>query len=392
MAIRRRNPNIRFYIAIAVILLLIGALLFVILYSGTEEITERGVIQLDYSTSAVVIRDETTYVAPAFTRIEYGAHEGDTVAAGDELATVYRLGYNDELMVSLLDDREQVYREQINLIGSAKDERLEELESDINALQSRIASSVMGSSGEDLASLQAQLAEALTARREYLTKVQAKETLTSLYAKEANQMDIISRWTETVVSDGGGIVSYYFDGYEQAVNAQKLELLSSDLLRSVLRGKGISSWTTDDNTRVCRVVDPGHWYIAFVVKNDQLIRVAKGVQYGFDVEGAGSFTGTALEPVISGEYTINILEVNSDIGRLIDARTAKIKLTSAVTGIKVKADAIKEENNNFYLELVLSESHYKMRVDIIAWEKDYVIVRPHDSGESLNEGVRYWKK
>lgn len=392
MAVRKRsNPNIRLYVAIAIILVLIGALLFVILYSGTEEITERGVIDFDLSTSAVVIRDEVTYTAPGFTRIEYGAHEGSEVSVGDELATVYRLGYNDELMVALLDDREQVYYEQLNLIGSAKDEKLDEMESGILSLQSRVAAAVMGDSDEDLYSLQTELNSALAERREYLKKVQAKETLTALYAKEENQQDIVSKWAETVTAENEGRISYYFDGYEQAVNAEKLDLISSDLLRNVLKGNGIAGWTTDDDTRVCRVADPNHWYIAFVAKNDELSRVAQGVKYTVEIDGRGTFTGVALEPVISGDYAINYIEINSDMGELLDARTAKVHITASITGIKVKADAIKKENGNFYLELVLSESHYRLRVDVLAVEGDYVIVRPHDSGDTLNEGVRYWK-
>lgn len=392
MVVRRRsNPNIRFYIAIAIILVLIGALLFVVFYGGSEEITERGVLEFSMDASAVIIRDETAYVASPFTRIKYGAHEGSLVKNGDELATVFRLGYNDELMVALLDDREQVYKEQLKLIGSAKDEKLDEIEAGIVGLQNRVTAAVMGDSGEDLASLQEQLDSALLARREYLLKVQAKEELNALYAKEANQLDIVEKWTEVVKAEGPGRVSYYFDGYEQAINKEKLGLVTSDLLRSALKGSGAASWTTDDGTRVCRIVDPNHWYVAFLTQNEELTRVSFDMEYEVEVKGYGSFKGTALDPVISGNYAINIIEVNDDIGGLIDVRTADVHITSSASGIKVKSDAIKFENGFAYIELVLSESHYRMRVDVLAVNEEYAIVRPHDSGDSLNEGVRYWK-
>lgn len=392
MAVRKRyDPNIRFYIAIGVIALLIGVLLFVLLYSGTEEITERGVMSFESSGSAVIIRDEVTYVAPQFTRIEYGKAEGESVSVGDLLARTYRLGYNDELMASLLDIREQVYNEQLKLIGSAKDEKLEQLEQRITALQSRISSAVMAGSGEDVSSLQAQLRLALDERREYLTKVQAKEDLTRLYSKEENQLDIVSKWIDAVSAENSGRVSYYFDGYEQAINAEKLSIITTDLIKSALKGNASSTWTTDDNTRVCRVVSPNHWYVAFLTDKSGLTRVASGVEYTVEVEGYGSFTGVAVEPVISGDKAINIIEINSDMGGLIDVRVAKIKVSAAITGIKVRADAIQFENGLCYLELILSESHYRLRVDVLAVEGDFVIVRPHDSGDSLSEGVRYWK-
>lgn len=391
MAVRRRsNPNIRFYIAIAIILVLIGALLFLVFFGGTEEITERGVMEFSADAEAVIIRDELTYVAPQFTRIKYGAHEGSLVKPGDELATVFRLGYNDELMVALLDDREQVYNEQLKLIGSAKDEKLDEIEAAVCELQERVTASVMGGSGEDLASLQEQLGEALAQRREYLLKVQAKEELNALYAKEANQLDIVEKWTEKIKAEGAGRVSYYFDGYEQAINHEKLSLVTSDLLRSALKGSGAASWTTDDGTRVCRIVSPDHWYVAFLTEDDELTRVAKGMEYEVAVAGYGTYSGVALDPVISGDKAINIIEVNADIGGLIDVRTAKVRVTSSASGIKVKSDAVRFENGFAYVELVLSESHYRMRVDVLAVKDDQAIVRPHDPSDSLNEGVRYW--
>ena len=388
---KRYNPNMRFYIAIGVIALLIGVLLFVLLYNGTEEITERGVMSFNAESSAVIIRDEVTYVTPEYTRIEYGAEEGGSVSVGDRLASTYRLGYNDELMVSLLETREQVYREQLKLIGSAKDERLEQIEAEIVALQGRVAEAVMCASGEDVSLLQLQLQTALDERREYLTKVQAKEALTSLYSKEENQLDIVSKWVDTIEAQNSGRISYYFDGYEQAINAEKLSIITADLLKNALKGSASSTWTTDDGTRVCRVVDPDHWYVAFLTDKTSLTRVAEGIEYTVEVEGYGSFTGTALEPVISGDRVINVIEINSDMGGIIDVRVANIKVTAAITGIKVRADAIKNENGNYYLELVLSESHYRLHVDVLAVEGDRVIVRPHDKNDSLGEGVRYWK-
>ena len=393
MAVRRRNnPNIRFYVAIGVILLLIGVLLFVLLYHGTEEITERGAMDFTVDTSAIVIRDETTYVSSEFTRIEYLAREGAEVKAGDELASVYRLGYNDELTASLLDIREQVYHEQLRLLGSVKDQGLEDLEDLIVSLRKSIADAVMSGSGEDIASLQERLDAALTARREYLTKVQAKEELNALYSSEENQLDIVTKWKDTVSAEADGRISYYFDGYEQAINAQKLSLLTTDLISGAVKSSASAKWTTDDRTRVCRVVDPDHWYVAFLTEKSGLTRVAEGVSYTVDIEGFGVFEGVALEPVISGSRIINVIKIDADMGGLIDVRTAKIRVYSSLTGIRVKRDAIINEDGYCYLELVRSESHYRMRVDVLAVIDDFAIVRPHESEDTLGEGVRYWKK
>lgn len=379
---------------IGVLVLVIGVLLFILLYNGKEEITEQGAMMFTLNgQSAVIIRDESVNLSSEYARIDYLKPEGAAVEAGDKLATVYKLGYSDELMQVLLNAREEVYRAQIERLGSTKDQRLDEMESAVAALKARVEESLMRSSGEDLLSLYRELDSALKERMEYLkTKVQETETLRNLYASVAAKEELISAWLESSVAESSGVVSYYFDGYEQAMNAEKLNMLSADLVKRALKDSGAATWTTDDKTRVCRIVSPDRWYIAFLTEYDELTRLVAGMEYTVEIKGFGKFKGVALEPVISDKTVINVLEFNEDIGDLINVRTAEIDVSAPMSGIKVKGSAIKFADGNSYLELLLSESHYTIRVDVLAVEGDYVIVRPHESGDILNEGVRYWNK
>ena len=379
---------------IGVLVLVIGVLLFILLYNGKEEITEQGAMMFDLKgQSAVVIRDETVCLSSEYSRIDYLQPEGAYVEAGDALATVYKLGYSDELMQALLNSREEVYKAQIERIGSTKDQRLDDMESGVASLKARIGEALMRGSDEDLLTLYRELDAALKERMEYLkTKVQETETLRNLYASVASKEELISAWLEDSSADSDGIVSYYFDGYEQAMNAEKLNMLSADLVKRALKDSGAATWTTDDKTRVCRIVSPEKWYVAFLTKNDELTRLVEGMEYSVTVNGFGTYKGVALAPVISDEEVINVIEFSEDMGGLINVRTAKINVSAPMSGIKVKGSAVKFLEGNAFLELLLSESHYTIRVDVLAVEGDYVIVRPHDSGDILNEGVRYWNK
>ncbi|MBO4848968.1 MAG: hypothetical protein J5586_07450 [Clostridia bacterium] len=371
----------------------IGVLLFVLLYHGREEITERDSMLFSlYGQSAVIIRDETVYLSSEYNRLDYLQEEGASVSPGDRLAAVYKLGYSDELMQSLLSAREDVYMAQMERLGSTKDARLDEMNEGIAALKDRAEDCVMRKSGEDLETVFRQLDAALKERMEYLrNKVQETETLRALYQAAEDRETLIGTWTEEVSSTVSGAVSYYFDGYEQAMNAEKLGMLSGDLVKRALSDSA-SSGASDDRTRVCRVVNRNEWYAAFLTKADELTRLAGGMEYRVSIAGYGEYTGVALEPIISGKQVVNIIKFTDDIGDLIDVRRAKIDVDASAAGIKVKSRAIIVENGEYYLELLYSDAHVRVKVDVLAEGEDYVIVRPHDSGDTLSEGVRYWNR
>ena len=53
--------------------------------------------------------------------------------------------------------------------------------------------------------------------------------------EEQNRLLQIDEWKSEVRSVGSGLISFYFDGYEQAVRADNLELLNVDLIKKVLK-------------------------------------------------------------------------------------------------------------------------------------------------------------
>lgn len=393
---RRTRTRIepRFFIIIGVLLAVIGVLLFIILYHGREEITERGTMLFTLKDrSAVLIRDETVLRSSEYARIDCLREEGSEVMAGESLATVYKLGYSDELMQSLLSAREDVYKAQMERIGSTKDPTLDSMNSAIAELRKKAGESVMLGTGGDLSGIYWQLDNALKERMDYLRgKVQETETLRSLYKTVDDRLELLSSWTETVEAPAYGAVSYYFDSYEESMNSEKLSMLSPDLINRAIKDKGSTQWSTGDRTRVCRIVDSKRWFIAFITSSDDIAMTASGVEYDVDIKGYGSFTGVGLEPLLKGSDVINIIEINAEQGELMNIRTATVNVSGTVGGIKVKSDAIKKDKGLRHIELLLSESHFWMRVDVLAEEDGMVIVRPHEESDTLNEGVRYWNR
>lgn len=388
----RIDPKIP--IIILVLIAVIGGVLYLLLNNGREEITEFGAMTFSLKDkSAVIIRDEHTYISSEHTKMDFLKEERDSVSVGEKLATVYKLGYSDELMQSLLNAREEVYRAQMERIGYTKDAKLDELNESIISVKKQIGSCVMLRSGDDLESLFRRLDVLLKERMEYLRgKVQETERLRALYSQAEVKEELISAYTQDVVAEHNGVISYYFDSYEQAMNAEKLNMISADLINRAIKGKGAANWTTDDKTRVCRVVSPDKWYVAFLTSGDGLTRVAEGVEYTVNVKGYGTFTGVGLEPIVSGKEIVNLIEFDSSAEMVMEVRNVKLDISAAFTGVKVKSSAVSFEEHLPYLELVLTNSHNSVRVDVLANEEGWALIRPYKGVEGISEGVRYWNR
>lgn len=395
---RKKKKKVRvspwMIVVIALLLAAIGTVLYLVLHNGREEVAGSGsMTYLLSGKSAVIIRDEYTYVSTELAKTDLHKEEGAEVKKGELLATAYKLGYSDELMQSLLNAREEVYKAQIERIGSTKDSRLDEINEGIDEVKASIEACVMDRSGEDLESLYRSLDALLKERSEYLrSKVQETEQLRTLYADVAAKEELISAWTQDVYSDRDGRVSYYFDGYEQAMNVEKLNMLSADLIKRALKESGAAGWTTDDKTRVCRVVNGDRWYIAFVTSGDSMKRLCEGVEYEVTIEGCGTYKGVAKEPFLSSDEVVSLIEFREPLGKLIEVRSVNITVRAMVSGVKVKTGAIFFEDHQPYIELIRSGAHHAVRVDILAVEGDYAVIRAHTPEDPIIEGVSYWNR
>lgn len=391
---RRRRPLDRrlfLFGGIGAVVVLVAVYLF-LHFIGAESTAGSGLQQFRLDDkSIVVVRSETVLSATEHSRVDFLVQEGEQVALGDPVARVYKLGYSDELMQSLLSAREAVYAAQMERIGSTKDAKLEEMNAQIDSVKAAVAEHLMDSGSADLQALLEELDGLLSTRMEYLRdKVQENETLRALYADAAEKEQLISTWTENCTASASGTVSFYFDGYEEAFDAEKLNMVSANLIKRALKETGSSVWNSTDGKRVCRIVNNNKWVIAFVTSSTSLQRTAQGMEYEISADGYGTFRGIALEPVLYGDSVVNLIEMQGDMQGLINIRTVKADITSAASGVAVKARAVTFNNGMPYIQVVTGKSRRAVCVDVLAVNGDTAIVRAHDSGDVLTEGVRYW--
>ena len=227
----------------------------------------------------------------------------------------------------------------------------------------------------------------LLAQRSALLKqlVQADEALNALYGEEETKKAQLAEYASDVVAKGSGVVSFYFDGFEQVLSGDKLDVINADVINKVL-DSAAGGMVASSESLLFRLVNPSHWYIAFVTPRSQALRVSAGQTYRVQVEGYADrlFIGTALEPVVNENGVVNILEFNETLGELIGVRTVKVTLSGEMTGLEVPLEAILEENG----VPVLPVDGRKIPLEVYSADEDTAIIAAKD-GASLSAGMRY---
>ena len=385
----------KFYIFIAMAAAAVIGLLVLFIPGRSWGVVSYGSFGTNRDVSTAIIRDEESITVEKYDKLIYLAKEGEHVDIDAPIAQVLKWGYSDDMMQSLLQIESEIYRKQSELMSGVSDADLDSINASITVVLRSIRESVMQNSGKDLLDLELELKRLLSERSQRLKdKVYASEELSSLYAEEEIRQTQISQWSSSIVATKSGKVSFYFDGFEQALNAQKLDMITSDLVSRALSGTGAGSSPEDGSALLYRLVQDGEWYCAFLTNAYDPLRVVEGEAYSVVFDGfSATYSGIALAPVISGSKVVNILKFSMELGPFMGVRSIKANVSIEASGIKVDEDALRVQKNSEgiygspYIEIDMGDSKAVVEVDVLGIEGGKAIIRPKEG--SLAEGQRF---
>lgn len=384
----------RFYVLLLLLLALLGVLIYFLVGGGREGELTMSTMRLSRATKTVLVRDEVSVTIERYDKILFDVVEGAHVQTGDQIAQVFKWGYQEETMQSLLDVEKNIFDYQLSLIKGIVNPELDALNLQIQQKQNAIRSAVRGESIADMLTLEQELKALLNSRKELLRDIQPDETLSSLYQQEEQQLTNLSTWKRDILNDvGEGVVSFYFDGYEQALSARKLDMINSDLVSGVLRGSGtVSNIDTTKESPLYRLIDPDHFYIAFLTDASTPFRVTQGETYTVVFNGYADqpYTGTALAPILSGKQIVNLLEFNQPMNDLMGVRVVEASIMKDVTGLYVPLEAIEMREGMPGILRVAGDETAWTQVDVLSADEEGAIIRAA-AGEALVAGLRYRK-
>ena len=396
MAKSRKRIKGRFFL---MILILVGFIALVVVVANALKKTgeiQFGSLGADMDVNAAVIRDEKVIMSEPYEKITFDVVEGETVNNDQVIAQLYRRGYQDETMVTLLNLQKQIYDYQMQLLGGQAPQELIDLNTNIDEVEKQIRAVSRGQSTLDMLDLEQTLKDLEDQRVTLLQSVvTADTTLTQLYSDLKSQQNVMSSWKRDILNTGGtGIVSFYFDGYEQVLNVNKLSTINSALVKTVVNG-GNTAKNADSTSEVplYRIINNTHWFIAFVTNATDPMRLAEGEQYSvlFQDYSDQQYTATARASQVSENAVVNILEFNTDIGKLIGTRTVAATISKSAQGLVVPLSAIQIISGMPGINISYGDSVLRVEVDILAQSDNKAVIRAHNASDNLTAGMKYVK-
>lgn len=354
----------------------------ILIPKGGSATLRGGTMTLELTTKAVIIRDENCVSVEKFDRVDHLVNEGSQVNAETPVAMVYKWGYTDDMAQALITIQQKIYEKQLAILDGIQTAELSSINTQIDEKRQAIAS---GEGTTDLLQLETELEALLNQRAAYLLgSVQPDIELNSLYAEETAKKAQIAEYTSTVAAKLTGLVSFYFDGYEQVLSADKLDVVNADLVTNIINGAAGS--TSADQTLLYRLVNPVRWYVAFVTPSNDAFRLSSGASYTVAFEGVHGrvFSGTALPSVAYDGGVVNMLEFSEEIGSLMSARAVSATITAPMTGYRVDKGAVKVKDGVPVLSL---SGGADVEVQAVASEEDELLI----TGAGLQDGLKYKK-
>lgn len=396
MIVRRKRFKFhpKFYALAVLAGLVIIGLLVLFIPGRSWGVTSSSGMMLNLDVKTAIIRKEECVAIEKYDQLMYIAGEGDTVNEGDTLAWVLKWGYSEDMLQSVLMLENEIYDEQMRQLDGIEDGELAALDAGIDEVKRLIRACIMTGEGEDLQLLEQRLCAELAKRSAYLRdKVYATETLTALYREEEIRNTQFEQWRSTIAATTSGRVSFYFDGFEQALNADKLDILTSELLASAIKGNKAGSSSDDEMSLLYRIVEPNTWYCAFLTNAADPVRLVKGQEYSvvFDGYSGSTYRGVALEAKVSGKKVVNILQINSDIGDFIGVRSIKAAISAQVSGVEVNTESIQFEKGIPYIVLA-DGNNTRIEIEVYAVDGSKAIVRAKNARDTLVSGQKYVKE
>ncbi|MCR5073624.1 MAG: hypothetical protein K6A39_07385 [Clostridiales bacterium] len=406
---RRFRLNPRFFIIIGVLFVVAVAAVYLLRHRSKSGSLSFDSVSMERKVAGAIIREETAVSTDRYEKINFHVIEGDMIANNALIATVYRMGYQDESMITILNLEKEIYQYQAQQVGSA-DATLNDINSRITAVEELIRDVARQDSSQDDLVLEKQLRSLQQERSDYLYATVPVDTyLQGLITQLNDQKATISNWTRDIINTAGsGIISFYFDGYEDVLSSSKLSTVNVALIRKVVRGLNTSmASTSSSKAMLYRLVSPNHFYLAFATDIDDPFRVTEGESYyvTFDDYSDTVYQVTARAPIVfaieptgeeeetstSGQGVVNILEFYTDIGSFSGIRTVNATISKAAQGLKLDKELITIENGIPYVYIKNGDALMRVEVNVLSEDEKYCVIRESGGASILNQGQKVIK-
>ena len=359
--------------------------------AATTAVIQSGRLGARYSGDCLIVRDETPYDAEGVTSIDYIAAEGSMLYPETKICNVFASSFSTKEMMQLQDYRDSIRDYELELIAAETtyDAKMARLDAEVIDRAKEFRQMMNGQNGNMLTQ-ETLLSSAISARQTYVVdKFSTEQRLSRLIEDEKNQQQRIDSWTKLFISTGVGIVSFYTDGYEYALNASTFDRFSPAEVRSMYEGRiPERTMVQKGRTTIYRAVRDGSWYVLFLAKNGENWNPVQGQTYELKLERFENdpLNATVVSCTRAGGELLVRLRVDSPVDMVLYTRTCEGELGDSVSTLMVPARALYAYDNMVGVVVVDGSNNVFVPVNVLLEDGDNVYITAIQQG-FLTEGM-----
>ena len=367
----------RFYLVLLLIALIVVFIFRGSIFASSEvTVIYQGTASDTRQVKGVIVRDEAVVSEGQVSRVDYLATELTLVKSGDVCANVYTMEYSTRLINELNNTRKNIQAYHKIVLGNELDAQLEVLNLNVHQRAEELKSLVKGKTQGDLNRMVRLLTQAMEDRRSYMSQNRRSDSkLIKYYDDENQRLNAISSWQVPKPAPRDGLVSFYLDGYEDALNQNTVSSLEISDIRTVLQGGNLKVASQKASTNVYRVMDQNHWYILLIADdgkwNPTLDTVYSFVLRGYDEL---AYEGTVIKVVKNGSTVMATLEINQPIGPLAYARSGDVTIGANMNGLIVSRKAVSTVSGQTGLWLYDVPGGTFVPIEILTYRSDGTVL------------------
>ena len=373
-------------IILIILLVLAGGTAMFSRYGGTIDNKQTsGIInsslRTSYTGDAVIVRNETLFTQENISRIEFAVREGGQVKRGDTVCTVYTSGVSKNDISNLATYRTQVESYMKTLLASSNAETDQEMKYHNNTVL-QLAQDIQTAvhrGGGNLGNLESRLNSAVSERAYYIKqKFVDDQKLARLYDEAKTTEQKVETWTKSFGATDVGVVSFYTDYFERALNLNTYESFSPAEVRSMYNGILPASVNFARNeVPVYRLVRDGS-YVVLMLCDDLTWNPTVGSTYELTVESFSnrSVAATVESVSLSDKDLLVRLRVSGSVSDILYVRSCHVQLTEIIASIAVPAGAITTYNGEIGVVVIQSDGEYFLPVTIISQDSQTAYILP----------------
>lgn len=346
-----------------------------------------------------IVADAMVINSPIDGKIDVLVKDGTRVPKGKEIAEVVSPTFDKSKLNELnsVNDKIQSIKDDKNANPYAKD--IESINDQIDELNKEYQQT----KDKSVLSSISQKIRDLTGKKEQIFKngPSSIRNLDDLYSQKKQLEDIISHGLYKIYSPEAGVVSDYFDGYEEIFNVNKLFNITLNDINAIQKEPVEMTGEVKQDEPILKLINNYDWYILSVLDKSQSQKLKEGnnVKIEIDNEDSQMLDGNIMKIYsISDNSFVVVIRMNDAYNDFYKKRKVKVNLTiNNYEGFIVPNTAIVKVDGKYGVYKLNNGIPSFEEVDVKAQNSENAVVESLDGNlkmydEILVYGKDYLKK